>query len=158
VDLKACTLLGKGWKRTLNRILVYTVIAILLGTVTMVAPLALLEPEGLVTDAESTPTVPEFTVTVPEATEPSDQQRGSENGETLEGGDLPTEMWTPPEPTPVEPEPSEPVEPSEPSSPEYVITVKTAENTSDLSPIGLMTIPSFLVALGVFVYLRKRIS
>jgi hypothetical protein len=139
-------------KRTMNRILAYTAIAILLGTVTMVAPLALLGPEDSVTDAEPTPTVPEFTVTVPEAAEPSDQDRAGENGGTLEDGDLPTEMWTKPEPAPVEPEPSEP------SSQEYVITVKTAETPSDLSPIGLMTIPSFLVALGVFVYLRKRMS
>jgi len=142
----------------LNRILVYTVIAILLGTVTMVAPLALLGSGDSIPDAEPTPTVPEFTVTVPEATEPSDQQRAGENGGTLEGGDLPTEMWTKPESAPVEPEPapSVPIEPSEPSPQEYVITVKTAENPSDLSPIGLMTIPSFLVALGVFVYLKKR--
>jgi hypothetical protein len=145
-------------ERSVNKILAYTVVAILLGIVTMVAPLALLERGDSITDAEPTPTVPEFTVTVPEPTEPSDQQRDSENGGTLESGDLPTETWTKPEPTPVEPEPSVPVEPSEPSSPEYVITVKTAENTSDLSPIGLMTIPSFLVALGVFVYLRKRMS
>jgi hypothetical protein len=145
-------------ERSVNKILAYTVIAILLGTVTMVAPLALLGPSDSILDTEPTPTVPEYTLTVPEAAEPSDQQRDSENGETLESGDLPTDMWIKPEPAPVEPEPSVPVEPSEPSSPEYVITVKTAENTSDLSPIGLMTIPSFLVALGVFVYLRKRMS
>jgi len=104
----------------------------------MVAPLALLGPDDSSTE-------PKFIVTVPEATEPSDQQRDSENGETLESGDLPTEMWTKPEP-------------SEPSSQEYVITVKTAEKPSDLSPIGLMTIPSFLIALGVFVYLKKRMG
>jgi len=141
----------------MNKILVYTVIAILLGTVTMVAPLALLEPEDSITDAEPTLTVPEFTVTVPEPAEPSDQNRTYEDSKMLESGNFSTETWTEPEPAPVEPEPSVPVEPSE-SPPKYLITAKTAENTSDLSPIGLMTIPSFLIALGVFVYLRKRMS
>jgi hypothetical protein len=136
--------------------LVYTVIAILLGTVTMVAPLALLGPEDSITDTEPIPTVPEYTVTAPEAAEPNDQQRGSENGGTFESGDLPTEMWTEPEPEPLEPETAPVPEPTEPSPQEPELTVKTAENPSDLSPIGLMTIPSFLVALGVFVYLRKR--
>ena len=130
----------------MNKILAYIAVAILLGTVTMVAPLALLEPEASITDKDYTPTVPE-------AVEPSDQQRASENGGTLESGDFSTETWTKPEPAP-----SVPIEPSEPSPQEPELTVKTAENTSDLSPIGLMTIPSFLVALGVFVYIRKRIS
>jgi hypothetical protein len=136
----------------MNKILAYTVIAILLGTVTMVAPLALLGPEDSIPDAEPTLTVPEYTVTVPEAAEPSDQERSSENGGTFESNDV----LASPE-APVEPEPTAPDEPSDPSS-QYVITAKTAESPSDLSPIGLMTIPSFLVALGVFVYLRKRMS
>jgi len=122
----------------MNKILAYTVIAILLGTVTMVAPLALLGPSDPNQEGK-------FIVTVPEATEPSDQERASENGGTLESGDLPNEMWTKPEP-------------SEPSSQEYVMTCGTVEKPSDLSPIGLMTIPSFLVALGVFVYLKKRMA
>ena len=141
----------------MNKILAYIAVAILLGTVTMVAPLALLGPEDSITDTEPTPTVPEYTVTAPEAAEPSDQQRASENGGTLESGDFSTETWAKPA-APVEPEPAPVPEPAEPSPQEPELTVKTAENPSDLSPIGLMTIPSFLVALGVFVYIRKRIS
>jgi hypothetical protein len=144
--------------KPLNKALVYTVIAILLGTVTMVAPLALLGPSDSIPDTEPTPTVPEFTLSVPEETEPNNQDRACEDNKTLQGGNFSTETWTRPEPAPVEPEPSAPVEPSEPSSQEYAITAKTVENQSDLSPIGLMTIPSFLIALGVFVYLRKRMS
>jgi hypothetical protein len=129
----------------MNKILAYTVIAILLGTVTMLAPLALLGP------GDSTPaTVPELMTTAPEAGESNDQNRTFEDSQTLGGGNLSTDNWTEPE-APVESE-----SPSEPSSSEYVLTFKTEENPSDLSPIGLMTIPSFLVALGVFVYLRKR--
>jgi hypothetical protein len=131
----------------MNRILLYTVVAILLGSVTMLAPLALLGP------GDSTPdTVPELVVTVPEAGESNDQNRTFEDSQMLEGGNLSTETWTEPE-APVESDST-----SEPSSQEYGITAKTAENPTDLSPIGLMTIPSFLVALGVFVYLRKRMG
>lgn len=129
----------------MNRILVYTVVAILLGTVTMLAPLALLGP------GDSNPaTVPESTLKVPEAGESNDLNRTFEDSQMLEGGNLSTENWT----APAAQDESE--APSEPSSQEYGITAKTAEAPSDLSPIGLMTIPSFLVALGVFVYLRKR--
>jgi hypothetical protein len=132
-------------ERSVNKILVYTVIAILLGSVTMLTPLALLGP------GDSTPdTVPELVFTAPEAGESSDQNRTFEDSQTLGSGNLSTDTWTEPE-APVESE-----SPSEPSSQEYGITAKAAENPSDLSPIGLMTIPSFLVALGVFVYLRKR--
>ena len=137
-------------ERNVNKILLYIGLAILLGTVTMVAPLALLGPEDSITE-------PKDTLTVPEAAEPSDQQRASENGGTLESGDLPTEMWAKPA-APVEPEPPAVPEPAEPSPQEAVLAVKTADNASDLSPIGLMVIPSFLVALGVFVYLRKRMG
>jgi hypothetical protein len=119
-------------------------IAILLGSVTMLAPLALLGP------GDSTPaTVPELVTMVPEAGESNDQNRTFDS-QMPEGGNLSTENWTEPK------TPNESDSPSEPSSQEYGITAKTAENPSDLSPIGLMTIPSFLVALGVFVYLRKR--
>jgi hypothetical protein len=131
----------------MNKILVYTVIAILLGTVTMVVPLALLGP------SDSTPdTIPEYTVTFTEGEEPSNQDRTGEDSKTLDGGNFSAETSAKPE-APVEPEPS-----AESSSQEAELTVKTVETPSDLSPIGLMTIPSFLVALGVFVYLRKRMS
>jgi hypothetical protein len=131
----------------MNKILAYTVIAILLGTVTMVAPLALLGPSDSIPEGK-------FTVTVPEATEPSDQERAYEDGGTLENGNFSTQVTTPE----AAPQPSEPAAAPEVSAQEPELTVKTSENPSDLSPIGLMTIPSFLVALGVFVYLRKRVS
>jgi len=132
----------------MNRILLYIGLAILLGTVTMVAPLALLGPEDSIPDNEYTPTVPEYTIKGPE--EPNNQERAYEDSEMLESGNFSTEAWTKPEPAPDEP--------SEPSSQEYVMTFGTAEKPSDLSPIGLMAIPSFLIALGVFVYLKKRMA
>ncbi|MGD9131178.1 MAG: hypothetical protein PVH73_06350 [Candidatus Bathyarchaeota archaeon] len=131
----------------MNKALVYTVIAILLGSVTMLAPLALLGPKDSTPDA-----IPELVVMAPEAGESNNQNRTFEDSQTLEGENLSTENWTRPEAT------TESDSPSENSSHEYTITAKTAENPPDLSPIGLITIPSFLVALGVFVYLRKRIG
>ena len=77
---------------------------------------------------------------------------------TLESNDA----WTfsgAPESTPG-PVPSAPVEPSEskPQEPEaWSITLSGDDSSSSLFSIGFMVVPSFLVALGAFVYLKKRI-
>ena len=134
--------------------MLYIGLAVLLGTVTMVVPLALLEPRDSITDIEDTPTVPEYIVTVPEAGEPNNQENFFGEDKMLGAGNYSVKATTP------EPTPSVPVEPSEPAAApeESELVVKTTENPSDLSPIGLMTVPSFIVALGVFVYLRKRMN
>ena len=142
----------------MNKIMLYVGLAILLGTVTMVAPLALLGPEDHIPDDNQLLTIPgEYVITDPESTEPDSQDRSYEEGGTLESGNFSAQTKTP------EPTLSVPVEPSGlvtspevPQEPE--LTFKTADTPSDLSPIGLMTIPSFLLALGVFVFLRKRMS
>jgi len=104
----------------MNKIILYVGIAILLGTVTMVAPLALLGPEDHIPDDNQLLNIPgEHTITGPESTEAD-----------------------------VAPEVPQEVE----------LTLKTTETPADLSPIGLMAIPSFLVAMGVFVFFRKRMS
>ena len=70
----------------MNRILAYTVIAILLGTVTMVVPLALLGPSNLIPADNCLDAVPESggetferngVLTVPEA--PADQSADTES-------------------------------------------------------------------------------
>ena len=104
----------------------------MLGTVTMLAPLALLR-----TDETNTSVVPTL--------ESTDQNRSTTDSQTLGGENFSTENWT---------ESDAPAE----SSSEYTITVKTDEDASDLSPVGLMAVPSFLVALAVFVLLRKRMG
>ena len=119
----------------MNKLLVYTVVAILLGTVTMVAPLVLLGPSDNTSD-----TVPEYIIMAPGTEEPSAQDRAGEDAEILGSNDT----WTRPDSS------------SQPSTQEPELTVKTADTPSDLSPIGIMIIPSFIVALGVFVYLKKR--
>ena len=140
----------------MNKIMLYVGLAILLGTVTMVVPLALLEPRDSIMDIKDTPTVPEYTVTVPEVEEPNNLEDFGED-RILENGNFSVQMTTP-EPAPETLAPSEPSAAPEVPPQEPELVVKTAENPSDLSPIGLMTVPSFLVALGVFVYLRKRMS
>jgi hypothetical protein len=141
----------------LNKVILYVGLAILLGTVTMVAPLALLRPSDTIPDDENLLTIPDYVVTDPEPTEPSNQERDSEEGGLLESGDFSAQVKTP-EPAPAVPiEPSETIpEPDFQQEPELVVS--TTENPTDLSPVGLLMVPSFLVAFGFFVYLRKRIS
>jgi len=137
--------------------MLYVGLAILLGTVTMVAPLAVLGPNETIPDTRNGD-IPEFIVTAPETAEPSDQENFFGEGKTLEAGNYSVQTTNPERETavPMEPSESAPVADVSPEEPELV--VKTVDNSSDLSPIGLLTVPSFLVALGVFVYFRKRIS
>ncbi|PVX23019.1 MAG: hypothetical protein CW691_11935 [Candidatus Bathyarchaeum sp.] len=120
----------------MNKFLVYTVIAILLGTITMVAPLALLE--------QPVP-VPESKFTVSEG-----------NEETLQRG----EMLEAPEATLGASSDDDQKTYGEP--PEETVWCDTnlslADAASGLSSIGLLVVPSFLVALGVFVYIKKRVD
>ena len=118
----------------MNKILVYTVIAILLGSVTMVVPLALLGPSNLIPDDNYLDTVPES------------------GGETLERNGL----LTSPEASAEQSADTESYDNSakEPAAAES--TLRETDVASNLSSIGLITVSSFLVALGVFVYLRKR--
>jgi hypothetical protein len=117
-------------EKSLNKILVYTVIAILLGSVTMVVPLALLGPNNLV-PAESTDNLLE-----------SGEEKIERNG-TLACPDV----------TPQQTD----------GTGTYTISssesgVGEADVASGLSSIGLMIVPGFLVALGVSVYLKKRMG
>ena len=141
----------------MNKVMLYVGLAILLGTVTMIAPLALLRPSDTSPDDNNLLTTPGYVVTVPEPTEPNEQENFFGGDKSPEAGNYSVQATTP-EPAPALPAPSEPditrdVTPEEPE-----LVLRTADNHTDLSPVGLLTVPSFLVALGVFVYLRKRIS
>ena len=100
----------------MKKVLLYVATAILLGTVTMVAPLWLLKPSyyNLMVTSRGRENVPpgslEFFKTL------------DEGEETFEQGAL-----------------------------------KIAVSPSNLLSTGLMLIPSFLLALGVSLYLKKRI-
>jgi len=162
-------------RENMNKILPYIVIAIMLGTVIMVVPYVLLGPSDYTSmSGESTLIQPSPAETeqpsAPIEPEPVPSPLQEERGYT-EGGDLlsddsstpvpsaPTEPSAPTStPTPV---PSAVPEPSEPEASELAATKSTdliIESLSVLSPIGLMTIPSFLIALGAFIYLKKRRS
>jgi hypothetical protein len=160
----------------MNKILPYIVIAILLGTVTMVVPYALLGPSYnfAMTDGNpliqpspepeqpSAPTEPSTS----EPTEPSTSTETPDNQERAftEGGDIESSDTQSPVPEvplePQEPEESSKLETQEPQpeAPESELTETNfiAEILPVLSPILLMTLPSFLIALGAFVYLRKQ--
>lgn len=98
----------------MKKVLLYVAIAILLGTVTMVAPLALLKPSyyNLMVTSRGVENVPPGSYAFLEIDE----------GETFEQGAL-----------------------------------KRAVSPSNLLSTGLMLIPSFLLALGFSLYLKKRI-
>jgi hypothetical protein len=160
----------------MNKILPYIVIAILLGTVTMVVPYALLGPRynTALTDGntliQSSPEPEQSSApTEPLTSEPTEPPTGTETPNSqerafTEGGDF--ENSDTPSPVPEELlEPEEPEESSEPETqvpqpeaPESALTGTNliAANLPILSPIVLMTLPSFLIALGAFIYLRKR--
>ena len=142
----------------MNKVMIYVGLAILLGTVTMVAPIALLRLEGNIPNDDNLFTPPEYEVTTPTPTEPNDQEDFFVEDRMLESENSSALPITP-EPSqilPIKPSETTPEPDFEPQEPELV--VRTEDNSTDLAPVGLMVIPSFLVALGVFVYLRKRIS
>jgi hypothetical protein len=130
----------------MNKVMLYVGLAILLGTLTMVAPLALLEPSNTSPEDNNLLTTPEYVGTVPGPAE-SNEEAGNYSVQT-----------TTPEPAPATPAPSESDSTRDVTPEETELVLKTADNHTDLSPVGLMAVPSFFVALGVFVYLRKRIS
>ena len=119
-------------EKSVNKILVYTVIAILLGSVTMVVPLALLGPSNLI---------------------PDDKYINTESGEeTFERNDA----LSSPEASAEQIDGTETYDKSPPEAAKSESSLRGTDVASDLSSIGLMAVPSFLVALGVFVYLKKR--
>jgi hypothetical protein len=103
--------------KQLNKAVVYTLIAILLGTVTMITPLALLGPEAY----------PNSSLTAGASNKELDSQglldtpRGNDNYS------------------------------SAPDSEQTATVIP-----SDLLQVGLLILPGFIVALGVFVFFRKR--
>jgi hypothetical protein len=116
----------------MNRLLVYTVIAILLGTATMVSPLAVLESKSLLPDSQST------------------ISDGEPNTQESNRGYLTPEE--PAVPSSTDNYDNLPPEPQESDS-----KLSLTDATTTLSSIGLMIVPSFIVALSVFVYFKKRI-
>ena len=116
----------------MNKFLAYSVIAILLGSVMMVVPLAVLGPDNLV---------------------PTDSNHdvlwaGEENAER---NDCPPDAQS----LPTNPNSTDTYD----NSSKYFVHptgTEEADLASGLSSMGLMVVPGFLVALGVFVYLKKR--
>ena len=141
----------------MNKVMLYVGLAILLGTVTMVAPLALLETSNTSPEDNYLLTTPEYVVTVPGPTEPNEEEKFFGGDKSPEAGNYSGQATTP-KPAPTLPAPSEPDGTRNVTPEETNLVLKRGDNHTDLSSVGLMAVPSFLFALGVFVYLRKRIS
>jgi hypothetical protein len=104
--LKSMLTLFYELRKKMNKILIYTVIAIFLGAITMVTPLAVLKPSDY---------------------EPSVSLEDQEVLDSL---------------------------PEEPAA--YETVGNEEDVASSLSSIGMMIVPSFLIGLGVFSGLKKR--
>jgi hypothetical protein len=130
----------------MNKILVYTFLAILLGTVTMIAPLALIQPpeQPMLTTADNSDA----------RLSPQKDTLGAED--TLTAPALPEPAPSAPDFSAQGPESATPEEPNAENAGMYSISTEP-ELLSGLSSIGLMIVPSFLVAVGIFVYLKKRV-
>ena len=130
----------------MNKILVYTFLAILLGTVTMIAPLALIQPpeQPMLTTADNSDV----------RLGPQKDTLGAED--TLTAPPLPEPAPSAPDFSAQGPESASPEEPNAENAGMYSISTEP-ELLSGLSSIGLMIVPSFLIAVGVFVYLKKRV-
>ena len=115
----------------MNKFIAYTVVAILLGSVMMVFPLAMLGPDNLVPDDKQ--------YNILGAGEENSQRSDcppSSEGTTQQSNGTDTYHN---------------------SSQNFVHETEVSLNTaSGLSSMGLMVVPGFLVALGVFIYLKKR--
>jgi hypothetical protein len=131
----------------MNKILVYTLVAIMLGVVTMTAPLAVLDqqPKGILTTSEETAGL--------------ESERGTfESNDAWQGAspEEPSSEYAPAAPPPAPVEPSEPTL-TLPEEPEFCDTTSDESlAVSGLTSLGVMIVPSFLVALGLFVFLKRR--
>ena len=107
----------------MNRIIVYMLVAILFGMVTMVAPLALLINNDVIPTGQ-------YAINTTNG-EDDTQNRNYDNESPTENIDNGI-------------------------SPEVSDQTLIIDSASGLTSIGLMAIPSFIVALGIFAYIRKR--
>ncbi len=117
----------------MNKILPYVLVAILLGTVTMVVPYVLLRSSDYTSLTDGAELIQPSTA---ESTAETEQGRAFSEGTDVESSPL----------FPADKPPAE--------VPKAEATL--IESLSNLSPIVLITMPSFLIALGAFVYLKKR--
>jgi inhibitor of cysteine peptidase len=109
----------------MNKVMLYVGLAVLLGTVTMVAPLALLRPQEHRLSDTNLITPPENLVTDPEPTEPSSQERSLEEGELLDSGNFSAQVKTP------EPAPTVPTDTSEAAGSDFSKTNVQVEGVDE---------------------------
>jgi hypothetical protein len=116
----------------MNKNLVFTVIAILLGTITIVLPITLLGPSDSIHEGQ-------YNINSTDVGLDTQNRSYADEGSN-EGSDT----WTNPDLTDNPPEPL-----TNEANSTYGIDAK-------LTSIGLMIVPSFFIALGVFIYIKRR--
>ena len=135
----------------MNKVLVYTIFAILLGTVVMTVPLALIEH----IESPLLNTTEEANDKMLESERSTFQSDDVWANQTLEEPGVASAQETNSEP------PVEPAVPSEPSpeSPQvYDTTSDELLAVSGLSFLGVMIVPSLLIALGLFIFLKRQMN
>ena len=139
----------------MNKFLVYTLTAILLGSVLMTTPLLLIEPNRTLNGTENTQTQDPNTTLSPEA---PDSQEPEYQTETDRGfaQTTPEESTDSLDQIPAPEAPEEPKTTDEPEPQEVDTTSLSADPISNLNSIALMIVPSFLIAISVFVYMKKK--
>lgn len=115
--------------------MIYIGLAVLLGSVTMVIPIILL--------STTNPSLGINNFDGPPEIGSNDSERTYQNGVSIESNDSLTAPDSKPYPVEVE---------------ENKLTFGETELSSSLSSIGWITVPSFLFALGFFIFIRRRIS
>jgi hypothetical protein len=125
----------------MNKILPYVLGAILLGTVTMVVPYMLLG------SSDNASLTQRDELIQPSTTQPAGEQLDSE------GQAFSEDLESPPASLTDQPPAEEPR--SEDTGSTFGETDLIMESLSNLSSIALISIPSFLIALGSFIYLKK---
>ena len=142
----------------MNKFLVYTLAAILLGSVIMTTPLLLIEPNKTLSGTENTqPQDPNTTLDpeLPETQEP-EWQTETDRGFTTTSPEYSGESADSLNQTPPPEASEEPKAPEEPEPQELDPTSLSANPLTNLNSIALMIVPSFLIAISVFVYMKKK--
>lgn len=120
----------------MNKILPYVIVAILLGTATMIIPYVLIRSSDYTSLTDGDELIQPSTA---EPTTETEQGRAFSEGEDAESSTL----------LPADKLPAE--QPAAETTASILV-----KSLSNLFPMALITITSFLIALGAFIYLKKR--
>ena len=124
----------------------------------MTTPLLLIEPQTVLNETDNTQTQDPNTPPDPEPpeTQEPEWQTETDRGFTTISPEYSGESADSLDQTPPPEAPDEPKAPDEPEPQEVDTTSLLADPISNLNSIALMIVPSFLIAISVFVYMKKK--